>query len=348
MNLPKITGPIVLTEQMPQGHRSRWTGRWQLKVDGWHITLDSRPDHTDVTSEARHKRLYVLTHAMEIRRADNEDFTVDQANSLLEQLRITFSFAFGYWTAPVLPRGYDKDDRVVWERWAAPICEPYRRTASAWLYPGRPEDLTELARRAIPALADRSRRGATRLQMQLAVSSVESGFVEQRILTAAPAVENLSWVRLVVRPQSSQRTHRGWTRDEYKNHTAEDRLRYLLQEACIPTDIDPMQFPALAAFTARDRTDGPTAVTRIRNRLVHPKSAYELSEHHGQIEEAWLLQRRYLTLLILHDIGYRGGVVDPMNRVAWDAHPVPWLAGSVNPSMPLGGNANRPRRPGRA
>lgn len=62
----------------------------------------------------------------------------------------------------------------------------------------------------------------------------------------------------------------------------------------------------------------------------------ELARHPGLVQEASLLQRRYLVMLVLHDIGYRGHVVDPADRTAWDgdARPVPWLAGTAQPSMP--------------
>jgi hypothetical protein len=171
--------------------------------------MDSRPDFSDATASAAHDRQYLLTHTMEIRRVNGAEFSIQQSEWLLEHLRITFSFAFGHWVSPVLPRGYDSDDQVVWERWSSPICDPFRKVAPGWFYSGRPEDLAESVSCAVPSLADSSRLGATRLQMQQAVSAVDSGFVEQRIMSAAPALENLGWTRLV----GSGR----WTDREYEN-----------------------------------------------------------------------------------------------------------------------------------
>ena len=336
MNLPAIFGPVGLCGLGPDGRLSYWAGRWRLEAGGWSITLDERQDYAQATADARHQRLFVLTHTMEIRRTDGEDFSADQATALLEHLRIAFSFAFGYWNSSILPRGYDKDDRVVWEHWYAPICDPHPRIPTAWLYRGRPEDLTELARCALDVFADPQRGPATRLQMQLTVAATDRGFVEQRILTAGPALENLAWTRLVQRPASSQRTHRGWTDREYKDRRAEERLRYLLEEARVPTDIDPDRFPGVAAFVAADGADGAAAVTSVRNHLVHPTAPDELARHSGLVHEASLLQRRYLVMLVLHDIGYRGHIVDPADQTAWDGdtRPVPWLAGTAQPPMP--------------
>jgi hypothetical protein len=46
--------------------------------------------------------------------------------------------------------------------------------------------------------------------------------------------------------------------------------------------------------------------------------------------------RRYIILLVLHEIGYRGSVVDPGRLTGWagDADLVPWVAGSTLPPMP--------------
>jgi hypothetical protein len=330
MNLPDIHGPIGLVERDGDHVRRWWLGRWRIEVAGWLITLDSRPDHSDATTDADLGSLFLLTHAMEIRRADDGEFSVEKARQLLEHLRVTFSFAFGYWVSPVLPQGFDTEGRLVWEQWSSPICDPHRRVPTAWLYWGRPEDLTQLVSRAIPALADLSQPGTTRLQMQLAVTAVDGGFVEQRILAAAPALENLGWTRLVSGGK--------WTAAEYNGRYAEDRLRYLLQEARVPPNIDPDLFPALAAFAERDGLDGPSAVTRVRNRLVHPQLPEEVSRHEGLVQDVWRMLRRYVTLLILHNIGYRGSFVDPAKLTGWvgDTAPVPWAeGGTVLPPMPL-------------
>ncbi|BCJ46110.1 hypothetical protein GCM10010168_50590 [Actinoplanes ianthinogenes] len=329
MNLPEIVGPNVLTEKT-ESRTTSWAGRWRCEAAGWAMTLDSRPDHSEATKHVKSNRSYLVTHTMDIRRANHGAFTPKQAQDLLDQLRVVFSFAFGFWVAPVLPTGFDAEQNAVWEDWISPICDPARRVSPGWLYRGRPQDLTDLVGRALPALADPRRPGTTRLQMQLAVTAMENGFVEQRILAAAPALENLGWTRLV--------RERRWTESQYKTRRAEDRLRYLLQEAHIPTAVDPAVLPRLAEFAYTKNIDGPTAVTRVRNELVHPQLPGRLYRHEGLVEETWLLLRRYLNLLILHDIGYKGSVVDPSQISGWegDTSPVPWInaAPGFRPPMP--------------
>ncbi|GIF47626.1 hypothetical protein DFJ67_7097 [Asanoa ferruginea] len=343
MNLPKISGPIGLTTSDADGRRW-WLGRWKTEVDGWILTMDVRPDYAEAMAEAHTTHLYLITHVMEIRRADDGDFDVESVEQLLDCLRVTFSFAFGRWVAPVLPVGYDAIGDVVWEMWTSPICDPAKRIPSAWLFKGRPEDLTELTRKALPAFRDQRRPGFARFQMCMAIQAVESGFVEQRILAAAPALEHLAWANLV----SGQR----WSRDDYSNRYAEDRLRFLLQEARIPTDIDSVILPALANFARPESLDGPTATTRVRNRLIHPQTPEDqIYRHDGLVQDAWLLSRHYVTLLILHSIGYRGSTVSLVQQTGWEGNavPVPWADGEApcpEPRMPpIRRNGRRGNRP---
>ena len=330
MNLPNIVGPMRLFES--NGDTKRWwRGRWWADIDGWHLTLDARPDHTEALAHAHKTHLYLLTHVMEIRRADHGEFDIDAVERLLECLRVTFSFAFGRWVAPVLPVGYDHAGNVAWETWTSPICDPAKSIGSPSLYRGRPDDLTELVRCAVPAFNDTARPGNMRFQMSLAIQAVEAGFVEQRILAAAPALEHLAWSELVLNSR--------WTGRDYEDSFAADRLRYVLQLANIPTDIDPMALPALAKFAQANRIDGPTAVTRVRNRLIHPKTPQDqIYKHDGLVEDAWHLSRRYVTLLLLHSIGYHGEYIDPVRNTGWEGTtaPVPWKsAGPIPaPAMP--------------
>ena len=130
MNLPNIVGPISL-HVSSGGTKRRWAGRWRADIDGWHLTLDVRPDHVEAMAQASDIHLYVLTHVMEIRRVDHGDFDVDAVERLLDCLRLTFSFAFGRWVAPVVPVGYDPAGNVAWELWTSPICDPADRFTDA-------------------------------------------------------------------------------------------------------------------------------------------------------------------------------------------------------------------------
>jgi hypothetical protein len=85
---------------------------------------------------------------------------------------------------------------------------------------------------------------------------------------------------------------------QYRNQDAHEKLRRLLTDAQIPTDIDARLLPITARFAAEEQQrqakvlDGPDVVTQIRNRLVHPRGAQEwVYRLEGLVAEVWRLTR---------------------------------------------------------
>jgi hypothetical protein len=131
------------------------------------------------------------------------------------------------------------------------------------------------------------------------------------------ALEYLAWVTYVLNGKCS--------RKKYREAPAEDRLRDLLKDAGIDPAI-PSGLQALQRFAQEERlADGPAALTRLRNRLVHPKYAGEPYHIEGLVTEAWRLSTEYGELLLLGRIGYRGKYLPRTNMGQWvDSIPVPW------------------------
>jgi hypothetical protein len=324
-NLPDLLGPIALSSRGEDGE-VEWLGRSQIHVGGWTLILDVRPDHARVWKHLHKARVYVMTHVIEIRRADGAAFTTAEAEPLLTALHVGVSFALGRWAAPMLPVGLDGAGNVVWEEWRAYHCDPARAISSGWWYERQHASLADFLRLAIPAFSDPNRLPALRLQMMCGIAAMnDRGFVEQRVMMAAAGLEHVMWQTLV--------RDGGMGEDEYRDRPAHELLRYVLAKAQIPTDIDAELLPVMARFVTEERTrqgralDGPEVVTQIRNRLVHPKGAQDLVYRmEGLIVEVWLLVSHYLVLLILHSLGYQGAYRDLRKTHGWagEVGSVPW------------------------
>jgi hypothetical protein len=180
--------------------------------------------------------------------------------------------------------------------------------------------------RVITAFADPDRRPALQLQIMLAILAIKDrGFTEQRIMTGAAGLEHILWQTLVLSGRM--------TEGQYRAAQAHDLLRTVLAQAHIPTDVDAHLLPAAAEWIAFETArqgrslDGADVVTQIRNRLVHPKGTQErVYRQDGLVQEVWLLIRHYLTLLVLHCIGYKGVYPDLRKLRGWagEVGPVPW------------------------
>jgi hypothetical protein len=258
---------------------------------------------------------------MELRRADGTSFDVDSVGRLVEALRLSLSFAAGRWVAPPLSVGFGATGREAWRRWVAPICAPYQRIGSPVISPMIVSDLEAFLKASVAKLHDGNAVNTTCFQMQLATQTSDLGFVENRIFSAFPAIENLSWETFVLGGLVPKSTFKGWD-------TAH-RLRKLLVRAHVSVDVDEERLPALHHLAAEEKIDGPAAVTWVRNRLIHPKDPHDrLYTRESLVVDAWQQTREYVCLLLLHAIGYTGGYLGAIRPYGWlgDPAPVPWAS----------------------
>jgi len=324
-NLPDFHGPLVLTQTTEAGEHW-WLGRWEMEVGGWKLTLDVRPDHARVWRNLHEAHIYVMTHVMEIRRADGAAFTAAEAEPLLTAMHVGVSFALGRWAAPILPVGEDSTGNIIWEDWRASHCDPARDISPGWWYEREHASLADFLGRVIPAFADPDRLPGLRLQMMLGIAATsDRGFVEQRVMMGAAGLEHIMWQTLVLEGDMSE--------SQYRTQDAHEKLRRLLTEAQISTDLDAGLLPITARFAAEEQRrqgkvlDGPDVVTQIRNRLVHPRGSQEgVYRLEGLVAEVWLLTRHYLVLLILHSLGYQASYRDLRKTGGWagEVGNVPW------------------------
>ncbi|MFG2593040.1 hypothetical protein [Streptomyces sp. NPDC048438] len=328
-NLPRWHGSAHLAAHAADGTPLLVpAGRSVYEADGWKITLDARPDHKAAFSDVRQTDVHVMTHVMEIRRLNGNTFTAAEASPVLSVLHVGLSFALGRWVAPALPVGQNDQEQTVWGQWGPMLCDPARRISSGWWYPEDQESLADLLACLLPVFRDPDKGQALRLQMQYAITAIaDRGFVEQRIMSGAAGLEHVMWQELVLsgRLTEAQFTPRAWP--------AHRKLRTVLTDAGVDLKVRADRLPAITAFAAAQQVnggrsaDGADVITRVRNRLVHPKEAQEpVYGVKGLVTEVWLLTRHYLALLVLHSIGFRGSYQDLSRTNGWvgETELVPW------------------------
>ena len=294
-------------------------GRWVLDAAGWRIGVQPRTDLDCVLAVCTRERLSAVTHTMELRRSDGRPFTAARAAAALDALHMAVSFAAGRWTCPAAPVGMDADGSAVWARWAPLHCDHAGRGSNGWWARHRTDDLEAVVRGFLAASGESGSWSTLQYLASAAVVAGESGFVEQRLSTAAAALEHLVWTADVLEGPYTRKSF-----DAGSRASAHERLRQHLQRLRVPLAVDSARTPVLAACLPD--ADGPTAVLRVRNMLTHPKTPSELYEHEGLVGEAARLACRYLDLGILHRIGYAGHARDRTKTTGWagDAAPVPW------------------------
>lgn len=319
MNLPDYAGNMPLRHVSPHG-RSWTRGRLAVEVDGWKIVLDGRLDLGALFKDDAGLARYAHTHVMELRRIDGASFEVESARQIVEALRLSLSFAAGRWVAPTIHAGWDSLGAEAWRWWRSPICAPYTSIGSPVISPRVAADLEAFLKASVPKLQANGADNTTGFQMKLATQTSDLGFVENRIFSTFPAIENLSWETFVLGNLVSKR--------EFKERWSASRcLRELLTRAQIPVEVEKERLPALHQLAA-ERGGGPEAVIWVRNELIHPKDPYgNLYARESLVVEAWQQSREYICLLLLHTIGYTGGYLStlpPYGSLGGPAR-VPWV-----------------------
>lgn len=317
-----VNMPTTWPRTFVRGDGQSWLGRWTFEAGEWELCFDARPDVGEVAATCKRERLNAVTHTIQLRRADRQPFTGVRAAAVLDALHLAVSFAAGRWTCPAAPLGLDAAGKAVWGQWAPSHCDHPGKGSNGWWVQHHEQDLVVLIEHFLRECQQPDRWLPLQYLASAAILAGESGFVEQRLTTAAAALEHLIWISDVLEGD--------YTPDNFRlgaRRHAHKRLRQHLTRLQVPLEVDPSRSPALAAYAAG--ADGPRTVLQVRNRLAHPEDTAQTAELYAQtglIAEAARLTCRYLDLAVLHRIGYVGAARDRTKVTGWsgEAELVPW------------------------
>lgn len=305
-NFPEYRGDRV------RGRHGVTFARTTLHADNWVIDIDCVEGSEAVTEELRAAGGYALTHVGTVTLADGGAFNGREALEVLEALGYFLSFAISSPTQPFLLVGLDAEDRVRWRTYE-PLGVRRFSPRPSWFVGSDPSclrsgmdglwkrwassDDREVAMRAIYLHIDASARG-----------------VEPGLVVAQAALELMAWQTLVIERRSLSQVG-------FDALTAADRLRLLLAGCAIPLDVPPELAELASHAKGASPSDGPEALTQLRNRWVHPPRRGRLTRGGEERVQAWTLALWYSDLVLLHWLGHRGIYT---SRLSGTVETVPW------------------------
>lgn len=153
-------------------------------------------------------------------------------------------------------------------------------------------------------------------------ANCQQGGLEGSIILAQSVLELLSWVLLV----EDLGLH---SNSAFEKLSADARIRHLLTHCGIPLSVTP-EVTSLASLASARSWDGPHALVKLRNWLVHPerKNRNEIDALDEEVWfDAWKLSLWYIELVLLHLFGYRGKYGNRLkhDRYVSEVEPVPWV-----------------------
>lgn len=314
-------------KDQPQSRQER--SRLRLKAGNWRIDIDRRPDFVDALQHLEESRGYAITHNCRLWMESSGEyrlFTFEQAQDVLEAVQLFTSFIRSGMVGLTLPVGLNQN-KVIVEKWsvtttdAGRYADPDRKWPLEGWYPffdgigGLNHGVAQYLPHAFSEFTkmwlanDPSLRKVWQSifrQVIFSYTDAERSGDSRGIVPAYIALETLGWAVLVIkegwltgdRPRTVGRSGRG----AYEKLLAEDRLRLLLHWAGIPTSV-PDSTPNMQRKVG-SAEDGPEIVTWARNRVVHPDKHDRLSD--DLAGEAWATAMRYIELVMLRLLGYKG------------------------------------------
>jgi len=300
-------------------HDGRILGCVKLQSDGWHIEIQELPETNALTERLQVSGGYGITHVGRLSRQDAKPFPIPDAETLLQNLYLYLSFARGAWASPMLAVGFRGAGVKVYEDWGVRITTPWEGRVS-WFDIHHGEALSALYPGFLTLLHSGELGKAVKSALYWYLRSNRGGEgagIDSGIILSQAALERIS---------SAYLDANGYV-PPIKDNTA-NRLREALDRLQVPSEI-PSSTPALIDGQRRGLwRDGPEAITRIRNELVHPRNKLPIKLG-TVIPDTWRLAQWYAELLILRLAGYDGSYSNRLNaKWVGEVEEVPWRSRS--------------------
>ncbi len=279
----------------------------------WRIEIQELPETSKLIEKMKNDGGSAITHVGRLVRRDNRLFSASKGSEPLRKLYLFLSFVRGGWTSPLLCVGRNRLEETIFEDWSQRTTSPWHVRTSwfdvhhgewmAKLYPG------------FTSLIDDDMMGkavSSALYWYLRSNSGGTGFgVDSGIILSQAALERLSSAYL---DQNKIMLSR--------KASAAERLREVLQRLGIPQSIPVETMYLRAAKRRHGWSDGPEALTKVRNALVHP-GRLKIGK---VVPDTWRLAQWYIEMTVLCLAGYEGDYSNRLkSRWVGEFEAVPWL-----------------------
>lgn len=277
-------------------HDHQRLGRVIVSSDDWEIELQALTSTNAVIEQLKIEGGNAITHVARIARVDGRSFTCKQLDRVVWDFQRFLSFSRGAWTSVFGTVGYSRTGQEAYEDWSQRIAAPWQ-VCRSWFDIHHGEALVVAFPGFVKLMHDPTlaRAGNAALHWYLQSNRAGAGAgVDGGLILSQAALEGLAVAVLGSRGVSIA-----------SNAKASNKIRAACEALKISTTI-PRSSKALQAWKKRGAfRDGPEAVTRLRNELVHPKGRLTGKLAHV-IPQVWNLAQWYIEVILLKLCGYKG------------------------------------------
>ena len=287
----------------------------------WKIKINRLSESTKIEENLKYSNNYAITHIAEVAYLKSNQFTVEDADNLIEALYYFFSFCRGIWIAPILVQGFDQNNITKWERLESRVDR--WQFCISWLPLLDSNNIEEAFLGFWNKWNDENWREVIKLAIYWYIPvSKQSGGQEASVILTQAALEMLASVILVEDKNII-------SSNSFEKLDARDKISLLLNQCSIPLEI-PSDLKYLTKFAKEKNYTATQTITEFRNGLIHPKlkNREKVSQiPYEVITEIYLLGKWYLELIILKLFGYEGKYINRTKKqiyTDYEGEDVPW------------------------
>jgi len=288
----------------------------ELKSKKWTIKIHNH-DTSKTNEKLKETGGYGLTHVVGLVRTDGTSFSAEEAEQLIGDLYLFFTFSQGAFCTAVLPVGFDDAGEMVWAQFNGP--RQSNESQFYWFDPHHCEELVELFPNFLSILENENWKDTLHTVIYwYARSNNNSGGIDTGIVLTQIAIERLSFEYAVNQRKLLEA-------EGFKKLSASDKFRILFSSLDLPIEI-PEKLPDVKTVAKRHNlVDAPHVLTKVRNSMVH--SEHKKTENYSEIYfDIWQLGLWYLELSILKLCDYEGTYANRLEKNHWvgTVENVPW------------------------
>lgn len=308
----------------PNGSR---LGRTQFTCGSWLVTIDRLPDANESYQEINQKGEHKYTHEGHLQQIDGSEFEWSNAKDFLDYLEFFFSYLCESYRAPESLIGFDTEGAILFVRDSFPMREVPASIQSTFASDTH-FNLELLAQSMYAWWTDAMNNPKLHFIVRLICESTIVGMPEDiKIVLRQVLLEFLG--NLILKEAWSDKSKR----------TASSQMTEVLRAIGVDTQVDAAQLSTLENFCQKCGSgsskplNGPEAITRIRNKVMHADSE-KLKQVFNTSplvkNEAADLALFYIEMLSLWLFGYDGQYSSVVNGYTSSAA-TPWPKGGIRP-----------------
>lgn len=302
-----------------------WLGRIYLSNEEIELTIDQHQRAKGKISDLKIQGGFNLFHSGRIEKIEAH-ISYEEFSRIRLTLFYFLSFSRGLWTGPVPCIGY-RDGEEVWKHLEVPRLSAWK-SVSTWFPYNDPRAISSLSKsfwQLDKLLADPLWHFPIRVAINWYIeANLGAGALEGSIVLAQTGLELLAWCYLVEDPATSVESG-----GKFNKWSAARKIRTLLQELQIPVTI-PSEITSLHSNNVGlNMQDGPSAITSVRNAVVHPKLSkrqkLDAIPKRGRFDvkqlALWYLELTLLRLIAYDGVYYRRFI---SGHISESAATTPW------------------------